>query len=92
MFDKRLMQMCPESRKYIAGNITLQFIELCLSTVMILIIAFSVQKLYDGIWHAEDLVRPSAVTALTVNLPFSTAKYPIRTTYLASPTAKQLTR
>jgi ATP-binding cassette subfamily C protein len=39
MFDKRLMQMCPESRKYIFGNILLQFLELCCNAAMILIIA-----------------------------------------------------
>ncbi len=27
MFDKRLMLMCPESKKYILGNILLQFLE-----------------------------------------------------------------
>lgn len=47
MFDKRLMQMCPESRKYIIGNIILQFLELCLNVVMIVTIAVSVQKLYE---------------------------------------------
>ena len=26
MFDKRLMAMCPESKKYILGNILLQFL------------------------------------------------------------------
>ena len=46
MFDKRLMQLCPESRKYIAGNILLQFMELCLNAAMIVTIAFSVQMLY----------------------------------------------
>ncbi len=92
MFDKRLMQMCPESRKYIAGNIILQFLELCLSTAMILIIAASVQKLYDGSWQAEDLVRPAAVIAITVILRFFTAKYAVRMSYLASRTVKQVMR
>lgn len=36
MFDKRLMQMCPESRKYIAGNILFQFADLCLNEAVIL--------------------------------------------------------
>ena len=36
MFDKRLMQMCPESKKYIVGNIVLQFLELCCNALMIL--------------------------------------------------------
>ena len=32
------MQICPESKKYIIGNIILQFLELCCNAVMIVII------------------------------------------------------
>lgn len=39
MFDKRLMQVCPESKKYIIGNIMLQFLELVCNTIMIIMIA-----------------------------------------------------
>ena len=35
MFDKRLMALCPESKKYIVGNILLQWLELCMNAVMI---------------------------------------------------------
>ena len=45
MFDKRLTAMCPESKKYIAGNIICQWIELMMSTVMIFIIADVVGKM-----------------------------------------------
>ncbi len=33
MFDKRLTALCPESKKYIAGNIILQWLELALNTI-----------------------------------------------------------
>ena len=46
MFDKRLMAMCPESRKFIAGNIICQWTELMMNAVMIFIIANVVGKLY----------------------------------------------
>ena len=42
MFDKRLMQVCPESKKYIIGNILLQWLELFMNAVMILTIANAV--------------------------------------------------
>ena len=45
MFDKRLMALCPESKKYIAGNIILQWLELFLNAVMIGLIALSAEKL-----------------------------------------------
>lgn len=45
MFDKRLTALCPESKKYIAGNVILQWIELCMNAVMIGLIAVSAEKL-----------------------------------------------
>ena len=58
VFDKRLTEMCPESRKYIVGNVVLQFLELCLNAAMIVTIALAVQNLYDGTWGPGDLVLP----------------------------------
>ncbi|MCR5795061.1 MAG: ABC transporter ATP-binding protein/permease [Solobacterium sp.] len=92
MFDKRLIQMCPESRKYIAGNIILQFFELCFNAVMIVMIAFSVQKLYERVWGLQDLILPFAVIAVTVFLRFFTTKYAVRMSYLASRTVKRVMR
>ena len=48
MFDKRLMKMCPESRKYIIGNILFQWAELIINAVMIGLIAMLVEGLYEG--------------------------------------------
>ena len=92
MFDKRLMQMCPESKKYIAGNIVLQFLELCLNAAMIVTIAVSVQRLYDGIWDLPDLLWPLVAIALTVAARFFTTRYATRMSYLASRTVKQVMR
>lgn len=92
MFDKRLMQMCPESRKYIFGNILLQFLELCCNAAMILIIARSVQNLYSKAWGPGDLAVPAAVIAVTVILRFFTTKYAARMSYLASRTVKRVMR
>ena len=55
MFDKRLMEMCPESRKYILGNILLQFLELCANAVMIITIAFSIQRIYNDHRKAKSI-------------------------------------
>ena len=92
MFDKRLMQMCPESRKYIFGNILLQFLELCCNAAMILMIAWSVQNLYSRAWGPGDLAVPAAVIAVTVVLRFFTTKYAARMSYLASRTVKRVMR
>jgi len=86
------MALCPESRKYIAGNVILQFLDLCFNTVMITIIALAVQNLYTGSWGVKELAFSSAVIAVTVILRFVTAKYAVRMSYLASRTVKQVMR
>ena len=92
MFDKRLMALCPESRRYIAGNIILQFLDLCFSTVMTASIALAVQNLYERNWGAKELSVSAAVIAVTVILRFFTTKYAVRMSYLASRTVKQIMR
>ena len=92
MFDKRLMQMCPESKKYIALNILLQFLELCLNVVMIVTIAISVQNLYEKIWTKDKLILPALLIVVTVILRFFTTRYAARMSYLASRTVKRVMR
>ena len=46
MFDKRLMAMCPESKKYIVGNIICQWIELLMNALMIFVIAKTIGRLF----------------------------------------------
>ena len=86
VFDKRLTEMCPESRKYIVGNVVLQFLELCLNAAMIVTIALAVQNLYDGTWGPGDLVLPALIVLATIVLRFFTTKYAARMSYLASRT------
>ena len=92
MFDKRLMRMCPESRKYIFGNILLQFLELCCNALMIVTIALSVQKLYEKIWSLNDLLIPLFIVGATVLVRFFTTRYATRMSYLASRTVKRVMR
>ena len=92
MFDKRLMLMCPESKKYILGNILLQFLELCLNVLMIVTIALSVQRLYDSTWMLQNLSLPMLIILGTVILRFFTTRYAVRMSYLASRTVKRVMR
>ena len=92
MFDKRLMLLCPESKKYILGNILLQFWELCLNAAMIVTIAVSVQKLYDGTWDLRNLPLPMMIILCTVLLRFFTMRWAVRMSYLASRTVKRVMR
>ena len=44
MFDKRLMKMCPESKKHIVGNNLFQWAELMINALMIGLIAMLIEE------------------------------------------------
>ena len=92
MFDKRLTQLCPESKKYILGNILLQWLELCLNAVMIALIASAVSDLLDGSLEAFHIGFPVILILLTVIARFFTARGATRMSFLASKTVKQKLR
>ncbi|MBR1592446.1 MAG: ABC transporter ATP-binding protein/permease [Ruminococcus sp.] len=92
MFDKRLMQVCPESKKYIVGNIILQWLELCMNAIMVLIIAVTVSDLYNGNLEPFNIGFPIILIALTIVVRFFTARGSTRMSYLASKTVKQKMR
>ncbi len=92
MFDKRLTQLCPESKKYIIGNIILQWLELALNTVMIITVAKTISKLYYKEWSMNDLTVPIIIITATLIIRFFTAQCATRMSYLASKTVKQKMR
>ena len=92
MFDKRLTALCPESKKYIAGNIVLQWLELCLNAVMIGLIAVSAERLYRGELTSENAAPALAVIAVTIVIRFFISRYAVRMSYLASRTVKRKLR
>lgn len=92
MFDKRLMQLCPESKKYIAGNILLQWIELLCNALMIYVIAGGVERLYVREFQNGDAAMILTVILVTVVLRFFTTKAATRMSYLASRTVKKTMR
>lgn len=92
MFDKRLTGLCPESKKYIVGNIILQWLELALNTVMIITVAKTISKLYYKEWTMSDLTLPIIVILATLVVRFFTAQGATRMSYFASKTVKQKLR
>lgn len=92
MFDKRLTQLCPESKKYIAGNIILQWLELCMNAVMIALIASTVSDLYNGTLEPFNIGFPVCIIIFTIILRFFTARGATRMSWLASKTVKQKLR
>ena len=92
MFDKRLTKLCPESKKFIAGNILLQWLELMLNTVMVITAAKTVSKLYCKEWSMSDLTVPIIIIFCTLIIRFFTSQGATRMSYLASKTVKQKLR
>lgn len=92
MFDKRLMAMCPESKKYIVGNIICQWIELLMNAVMIFIIANAVGKLYEAEMTAKDMGVMLLILGGVLLVRFFMTKLTTKTSYFASKTVKRIMR
>lgn len=92
MFDKRLMAMCPESKKYIVGNITCQWTELMMNAVMIFIIANAVEKLYRREMTANGVLMSLGILAGALVIRFFMTKILARMSYLAAKTVKRVMR
>ncbi len=92
MFDKRLMAMCPESKKYIVGNIICQWIELMMNAVMIFIIANAIGKMYRKEMTVNGLITALAILAGVLIVRFFMTKKTTEMSYLASKTVKRVMR
>jgi len=92
MFDKRLMAMSPESKKYIAGNIICQWIELMMNSVMIFVIANAVGKLYRNELHSKEIELSLMILAGVLVIRFFMTKKTTEMSYLASKTVKRVMR
>lgn len=92
MFDKRLMAMCPESKKYIALNIICQWTELLMNAVMIYCIASLVGRLYIRELSQEDIALYGLALLATLIVRFFMTRATIRMSYLASKTVKRVMR
>ena len=92
MFDKRLMAMCPESKKYIAGNIICQWMELMMNALMIYIIAIAVSGLYEGSLVINEGILLMIVLIISLVIRFFVTKKASEMSYLASKTVKRVMR
>ncbi|WP_026489994.1 ABC transporter ATP-binding protein/permease [Butyrivibrio sp. XBB1001] len=92
MFDKRLMAMCPESKKYIVGNIICQWVELMMNAVMIFVIANAVGKLYRKEMTVNEMLISLAILAGVLIVRFVMTKQTTQMSYRASKTVKRVMR
>ena len=92
MFDKRLMKMCPESKKYIIGNIIFQWAELFTNAVMIGVIGAFVEKLYEKKLTANILISSMIILFVALIWRWLASYSATRMSYLASKTVKRVMR
>ena len=103
MFDKRLMTVCPESRRYIIGNMILQWLELICSAVIFYAVAYVISSFITGIavngtaadmraFHLQQLITALIVVAAMILIRFFCTKAALKMSYLASKTVKRKMR
>lgn len=76
MINKRLIGTVSESKKYIAGNVALQWVSLAANITLIGSIAQLLQMLFEQKAGQESLIRTAAVAAVTLVIRFLCAIVP----------------
>lgn len=92
MIDKRLIRTVPESKKYIAGNVLLQWLSLLANISMMGAIAHFLQRLYAGTGQGGQLAATAAIAAAAVVVRFFCATGASRMGYLSSKAVKKRLR
>ena len=92
MINKRLIGTVKESKKYIAGNVTSQWISLAANISIMGAIAKMLQNLYEGTAGEEQLVLTAIVAAAAIAVRFLCAIVSSRMSYLSSKEVKKTLR
>lgn len=92
MINKRLIGTVKESKKYIAGNVTSQWISLAANIIIMGAIAKMLQNLYEGTVGEEQLVLTAIVAAAAIAVRFLCAIVSSRMSYLSSKEVKKTLR
>lgn len=92
MMNKRLIDFVPESRKYIAGNIALQWVSLLANIGMMTAITQLLAALFGGTADGAQLAGTAILAALAVAVRFACATGASRMGFLSSRTVKKALR
>lgn len=92
MIHKRLIGTVSESKKYVAGNVALQWCALAANLTMIGAICRLLERLYLGNVRAEDLTMTAAIVMFTVAVRFGCSVGAARMGYLSSRAVKKTLR
>lgn len=92
MINKRLIGTVSESKKYVTGNVALQWCSLVANIAMMTAIAGLLAALYEGIAGPERLWKTAAVALVAVAVRFACTVGASRMGYLSSKAVKKTLR
>ena len=92
MMNKRLIDFVPESRKYIAGNVALQWVSLLANIGMMTAITQLLAALFGGTADGAQLASTAILAALAVAVRFACTTGASRMGFLSSRTVKKALR
>ena len=92
MMNKRLIDFVPESRKYIAGNVALQWVSLLANIGMMTAITQLLAALFGGTADVAQLAGTAILAALAVAVRFACTTGTSRMGFLSSRTVKKALR
>ena len=92
MMNKRLIDFAPESRKYIAGNVALQWVSLLVNIGMMTAITQLLAALFGGTADGAQLAGTAILAALAVAVRFACTTGASRMGFLSSRTVKKALR
>ena len=92
MINKRLIGTVKESKKYIAGNVVLQWVSLLANIAMMGAIAHLLQSLYHGTMDSTQLFITAAIAIPAVVIRFICTTMSSRMGYLSSKAVKKTLR
>ncbi|WP_289478733.1 hypothetical protein, partial [Klebsiella pneumoniae] len=84
MINKRLIGTVKESKKYIAGNVILQWTSLIANIAMMGAIAHLLQSLFEGRASTDRILLTAGIAAVAVIVRFICATLSSRMGYLSS--------
>ena len=89
MIDKRLIRMVPESKKYVAGNVLMQWISLAANVVLMMSITRFFASLYAKNVTGKDFAVFAVIAVMAVTVRFFCAIGASRMGFLSSKKVKK---
>ena len=92
MINKRLIGAVPESKKYIAGNVALQWCSLCANIAMMSAVTALLAALYAGSMTQSKIVTTAVIALAAVAVRYGCTVGASRMGYLSSKAVKKTLR